>query len=398
MNQTHFSVNFENTQIAFRLKENKALRRANWLFGLLSFPILVRFGNAFMNWAMRWHLPITPLVRITVFDHFCCGETLNDCIPVLNKLNEVGVKSVLDYSIEGKEMESQFDQARDTLLELITFSSNNPCTPLVVFKPTAFGRLDLFVKKGMDVVMTQAERAEWDRVVGRFDSVCKAASAQRLPVLIDAEESWMQDAADDLVLEMMRTYNKEVALVFNTAQLYRTDRLDYLKLLFQQAELEKFHVGIKLVRGAYMEKERARAAEFGYTSPICESKKATDENFDEAVRFVLSHLNRMSLYLGTHNEESNMLAVNTLRNSHIPPSDSRVWFGQLYGMSDHITFNLGAAGYNATKYMPFGPIKEVIPYLSRRATENTSVSGQTGRELSLIRQELKRRKSSRESY
>ena len=398
MNQTHFSVNFENTQIAFRLKENKALRRANWLFGLLSFPILVRFGNAFMNWAMRWHLPITPLVRITVFDHFCCGETLNDCIPVLNKLNEVGVKSVLDYSIEGKEMESQFDQARDTLLELITFSSNNPCTPLVVFKPTAFGRLDLFVKKGMDVVMTQAERAEWDRVVGRFDSVCKAASAQRLPVLIDAEESWMQDAADDLVLEMMRTYNKEVALVFNTAQLYRTDRLDYLKLLFQQAELEKFHVGIKLVRGAYMEKERARAAEFGYTSPIFESKKATDENFDEAVRFVLSHLNRMSLYLGTHNEESNMLAVNTLRNSHIPPSDSRVWFGQLYGMSDHITFNLGAAGYNATKYMPFGPIKEVIPYLSRRATENTSVSGQTGRELSLIRQELKRRKSSRESY
>ena len=396
MNQTHFPVHFENTQIAFRLKGNKALRRANWLFSMLSFPVLVRFGNAFMNWAMRWHMPITPLVKITVFDHFCCGETLTDCVPVLNKLNEVGVKSVLDYSIEGKETEGQFDQARDTLLELISFSADNPCTPIVVFKPTAFGRFDLFVKKGEGVKLTQTEIVEWHRLVGRFDSVCKAASAQRLPVLIDAEESWMQDAADALVLEMMRVYNKEEALVFNTAQLYRIDRLDYLSRLLQKAENEGFHVGVKLVRGAYMEKERARAAEYGYPSPICATKEVTDENFDKAVTFVLSNLKRMSLYLGTHNEKSTTLAVDTLKNSQIASNDSRVWFGQLYGMSDHISFNLGAAGYNATKYMPFGPIREVIPYLSRRATENTSVSGQTGRELSLIRKELKRRKTSRD--
>ncbi len=390
----HLKVDFENTEVAFRLKSNKALKRAYWLFRMLSFPFLVRYGNAFVNSALRWHLPVVPLVKWTVFDHFCCGETLHDCVPILDSLNEVGVKSVLDYSVEGKETELQFDQARDTLLELIEFSSENPCTPIVVFKPTAFGRFDLFVKQGEGAAFDAAEQQEWMRLRNRFDVVCKAASDKQMPVLVDAEESWMQDAADQLVLEMMRTYNKDRAIVYNTAQLYRKDRMDYLRELHGRAEQEDFFVGIKLVRGAYMEKERARAEALDYPSPICISKEATDANFDQALRFVVTHSARMALYLGTHNEKSTELAVALILDHQIAPNDQRFWFGQLYGMSDHLSFNLGAAGFNATKYMPFGPIKEVIPYLSRRATENTSVSGQTGRELTLITQELKRRKLS----
>ena len=386
-------LSFENTQTAFRLKNDRALRRAHWLFGMLRFQLLVRIGNAAVNWSIKLRLPVTGIIKMTVFDQFCGGETLSNCLPILDQMSEVGVKSILDYSVEGKETEGQFDAACSTLLELVDFSKKNPSAPFVVFKPTAVGCFKLFVKVSEGKALTEQENIEWKAVLQRYELICQKAFDNQIPVLIDAEESWMQKAADQLALLMMKKFNTSRAIVFNTAQLYRTDRLEYLKKLNESALSEGFFVGVKLVRGAYMEKERERAQKLGYASPICISKQATDINFDEGLRFMLSNCDRMSLYLGTHNEKSTYLAVQILGERNISSADQRVWFGQLYGMSDHISFNLGDTGYNVTKYVPFGPVREVVPYLTRRANENTSVAGQTGRELSLIRKEIERRRS-----
>ena len=264
--------------------------------------------------------------------------------------------------------------------------------PIVVFKPTGFGRFLLYQKKTEGVELTEEEEAEWNRIVVRFDTVCKLAKEKDVEVLIDAEESWMQTAADDLVEEMMQRYNKDVTVVYNTLQLYRWDRLDYLKQLHQRAKANGFKIGMKIVRGAYMEKERERALDKGYDSPICENKKATDDNFNETLSYILNNLKEISVFIGTHNEASCYLALELMETLNISKQDNNVWFGQLYGMSDHISFNLAAEGYNVAKYIPFGPVKDVMPYLIRRAEENTSVAGQTSRELSLLKAERKRRK------
>ena len=383
---------FNNTQIAFALKSDTELDRAYFLFKMIDNQPLVRIGTAVTNFALKANLPVEGLIRATVFDHFCGGVNEVDCLSVVDKMFTKGVSSVLDYSVEGKEEEDQFDAALEMTLKTIEFAKEREAIPFAVFKPTGFGRFELYEKLGEKQTLTAEEQAEWNRVVERFDLVCKEAHSKNVALLIDGEESWMQDAADDLVTDMMRKYNKEKPIVFNTLQMYRWDRLDYLKKLHERAKKEEFFIGMKLVRGAYMEKEIARAEEKEYPSPICASKEATDENYDAAVRYMIEHIDVMSIFAGTHNEESTYTLMELMQAKGIKSNDDRIWFGQLYGMSDNISYNLAANGYNVAKYLPFGPVKDVMPYLIRRAEENTSVAGQTSRELSMIKAERKRRK------
>ncbi|MBJ6368654.1 proline dehydrogenase family protein [Snuella sedimenti] len=383
---------FDNTEIAFSLKSDSELERAYYLFKMISIEPLVRIGTKATNLAIKAKLPVDGLIRSTVFDHFCGGVSEEDCLPVIDKMYEKGVSSVLDYSVEGKEVENEFDAALDITLKIIDFSKSIDAMPIAVFKPTGFGRFYLYEKLGKGDAFTAAEQAEWDKVVSRFDVVCKKAKENNIAVLIDAEESWMQDAADALVTAMMKKYNTEKPVVFNTLQMYRHDRLAFLKQQHAEAKKEGYYLGYKLVRGAYMEKENERAKEKGYVSPICVSKEATDVNFNNAVKYMLDNIKEMSLFAGTHNEESSYLIMDIMQEKGLEPNDDRIWFGQLYGMSDHISFNLAEKGYNVAKYIPFGPVKDVMPYLIRRAEENTSVAGQTGRELMLLSKERKRRK------
>lgn len=383
---------FNNTADAFVLKTDTELERAYFLFKMIASQPLVRIGTAVTNFALKAHLPVEGLIRATVFDHFCGGTTEDDCLPVVDKMYTKGVSSVLDYSVEAKEEESEFDKALDITLKIIEFSKERQAIPFAVFKPTGFGRFDLWQKLGEGKSLSVEEAAEWQRVTNRFEKVCKAAHDADVPVLVDAEESWMQDAADTLVAEMMAKYNKEKAIVFNTLQMYRWDRLDYLKQLHEKAKAEGFHIGMKVVRGAYMEKENKRAEELGYVSPICISKEATDINYDDCVTYMVNHLDTMAIFAGTHNEDSSYKLMKLLNKAGIDKGDKRVWFGQLYGMSDNISFNLAAHGYNVAKYLPFGPVRDVMPYLIRRAEENTSVAGQTTRELNLLKAERQRRK------
>lgn len=383
---------FNNTAAAFALKSDTELDRAYFLFKMIASQPLVRIGTAVTNFALKAHLPVEGLIRATVFDHFCGGVSEEDCLPVVDKMFTKGVSSVLDYSVEAKEDEIEFDKALEKTLKTITFAKEKNAIPFAVFKPTGFGRFELYQKLGEGKTFTIEEAAEWKRVIDRFEMVCKEAHANDVALLIDAEESWMQDAADDVVADMMVKYNKEKPIVFNTLQMYRWDRLDYLKKLHAQAQEQGFYIGMKIVRGAYMEKENKRAAELGYKSPICISKQATDDNYDAAIEYMAEHIDTMAIFAGTHNEDSSYKLMKIMKKQGVDKSDRRFWFGQLYGMSDNISFNLSANDYNVAKYLPFGPVRDVMPYLIRRAEENTSVAGQTSRELNLLSTERKRRK------
>lgn len=383
---------FDNTQIAFSLKSDTELDRAYFLFKMIDSEPLVRIGTAVTNFALKAHLPVEGLIRASVFDHFCGGVSEDDCLPVMEKMYTKKVCSVLDYSVEGKEEEAQFDAALTKTLKIIDFAKDKASIPFAVFKPTGFGRFALYEKVGNKEALTESEQTEWNRVVARYEEVCQKAFENNVPLLIDGEESWMQDAADDLALTMMKKYNKQKPIVFNTLQLYRWDRLDYLKKIHQEATAEGFYIGMKLVRGAYMEKENKRAEEMGYPTPICASKQASDDNYDATVAYMIENIDRMAIFAGTHNELSSYKLMELMNTKGIASNDQRIWFGQLYGMSDNISFNLAANGYNVAKYLPFGPVRDVMPYLIRRAEENTSVAGQTSRELMLIKKERERRK------
>jgi len=383
---------FEDTATAFALKSDSELERAYFLFKMIANEPLVKIGTAMTNFALKAHLPVDGLIRATVFDHFCGGISEADCMPVVDKMWDSGVYSVLDYSVEGKDTEDPLDNALEKTLKILDFVKELDAIPFAVFKPTGYGRIALFQKIGEGKPLTTLEQAEWNRVVGRFEATCKKAHDLDVPLLIDAEESWMQDAADELVEQMMRKYNKEKAIVFNTLQLYRWDRMDYLKALHERALKDGFKIGIKVVRGAYLEKENERAEQKGYPTPMCLNKKATDDNFDACVAYILEHLDTISLFSGTHNEASCYVLMEMMEKKGIAKDDERIGFGQLYGMSDHISFNLAKKGYNVAKYLPFGPVRDVMPYLIRRAEENTSVSGQANRELELLKKERKRRK------
>jgi len=383
---------FDNTQVAFALKSDSELERAYFLFNLIKIEPLVKIGTAVTKFALKSKLPVEGLIRSTVFDHFCGGVTEEDCMHNIDKMYSKKVHSVLDYSVEGKENEKQFDNAMNKVLKIINFAKEKDAIPFAVFKPTGFGRLALYQKVSDGNDLSKEEKKEWDRVADRYNKVAKASFDKNIPLLIDAEESWMQKAADDMIEKMMKKYNAKKTIVFTTIQAYRTDRMDYLKELHERAKSQGYKIGVKLVRGAYMEKERERAVQHGYADPICINKTATDNNFDDILKYMFNHLDDISIFNGTHNEDSSYLLMDLIKKSNYDLSDDRLWFGQLYGMSDHISYNLAQEGFNVAKYLPFGPVKDVMPYLIRRAEENTSVAGQTNRELALIKIEKKRRK------
>lgn len=388
------SLNFEDTAIAFSLKSDTELRKAKWLFTVIGISWLPRFAKPITNFLLRIKFPIKSILRNTVFEHFCGGETVSDCDTTIKQLYEKGgVSSIPDYSVEGKESTSQFDDSLAVILEVCRVAQQTAATPFLVFKATALGKFSLFEKKSKKERLSLSEIEEWNAIRSRFYTIGAAvAKSSHLKVMIDAEESWIQDTIDEIAEEMMARYNTNRCVIFNTIQLYRWDRLDYLHHLEQKASTSNFKVGVKLVRGAYMEKERERATKLGYKNPICSDKNTSDINFDDATRFCLAHLSSFEVFLGTHNEASSILLTQLMKEYTIQNNDKRIWFGQLYGMSDQITFNLAEKGYNTAKYLPFGPVEEVIPYLLRRAEENSSVNSQTSRELFLINSEIQRRK------
>lgn len=388
-------ISFENTEIAFQSKSNKDLKRAYWLFKIIASPTFVKFGKVATNIALKLHLPINSIVKSTIFRQFCGGENINECDLVIQKMGEFGVGTILDYSVEGKTSDEDFDQTADIIIKTLERGKSDKNIPFGVFKVTGIGRFDLLEKVSKtEYQFSETEKKEIEIIVNRIDRICKAAFDSNVPVFIDAEESWIQDAIDQWAFEMMLKYNKERAIVFNTIQMYRHDRLEFLKSCYQIALEKNVKYGVKLVRGAYMEKERNRASNLGYTSPIQPDKASSDRDYNLALEFIVSNAEFFELCAGTHNEDSSLYLTQLMEKYQLKSDDNRFFGAQLLGMSDHISYNLAAAGYNVAKYVPFGPVREVMPYLLRRADENTSVAGQTGRELSLITKEVNRRKCS----
>jgi proline dehydrogenase len=385
------TVSFENTEIAFQSKSNRELRQAYYLFKLIGNPSFVSLGKFATNFALRLHIPIGWAIRNNIFKQFCGGENIAECARATKVLDQFHIGTILDYSVEGKESEKDFDHTCEETLQTILTAKGNPHIPFCVFKVTGLARFALLEKVNAREKLEQAEITEWQKVRDRVDKICALAESTGTPVFIDAEDSWIQDAIDDLADEMMEKYNDRKAIVYNTLQMYRHDRLAFLKKSSEKARNKGYFLGLKLVRGAYMEKERARAAEKGYPDPIQPDKLSCDRDFDASVDYCIEHLDRIAICAGTHNEQSSLRLAQMMDQKGIQRKDTRVFFAQLFGMSDHISFNLANAGYNVAKYVPYGPIREVLPYLIRRAQENTSVKGQTGRELSLILKEMKRR-------
>jgi proline dehydrogenase len=387
--------NFEDTQRAFAHLSEGELMRALVLFQTVGNIRLVRVGKALMQFALALRIPVGWAIRPTVYSHFCGGETITECEKTVATLANNKVHTILDYSAEGKEQETDLDATHQRILEAIEATQGDDRHGFSVFKVSGVASTALLQKAAEHPEqLNDLESKAWERVRARVDTLCSRAAELGTPIFIDAEETWLQGAIDALALNQMRRHNTERAVVFNTLQLYRHDRLAYLKALTHQAAEEGWHLGVKLVRGAYMEKERERAAEHGYTSPIQPNKAATDRDFNAGIQWCVEHLDRVAFCAGSHNEASNALLAKCLENAGIPADDPRVWSAQLLGMSDHISFNLSQSGLNVAKYVPFGPIRETIPYLIRRAEENSSVTGQTSRELELIRREVQRRKQS----
>lgn len=394
------NLSFENTENAFAHLTDKELKNARFLFQSMSYPWLVQMGTRLTPFIMRTGLPVHGLIRKTLFKQFVGGETLENTEPVTQKLHSFGVEVILDYGVEGKEGEESFDTATEEFMRVIRYASTQTNIPFISIKVTGLARFGLLQSLNEAPRLRSGihdhewELDEWDRVRDRMYAICELAAEKKIGVLIDAEESWIQDPVDRLCMEMMQQFNTTEAVVYNTVQLYRHDRLSFLKMSHRIAREKGFVLGVKLVRGAYMEKERARALEKGYDSPIQPDKAASDRDFNAAVQYCLENLGDIAVVVASHNENSNQLAAATMDRLGITRNHPRVHFSQLYGMSDHITFNMAREGFRVSKYLPFGPIREVIPYLMRRAQENTSVSGQTGRELTLIQRELQRRKKS----
>jgi proline dehydrogenase len=409
MNIENGSISFDNTGIAFAYKSDNDLKKADFLFASMGYSWLVRLGTRMTPWMIRAGFPVKGLIRKTIFSQFVGGETLEETAAVARKLGEYHVQVILDYGVEGgDEGEKGFDHACDEFIRLIDYAATQPNIPFMSVKVTGIARFALLEKLDRSVgdqagslmkrythaveSLSAEEKAEWERVGARMLRICQAADSRKVGVLIDAEETWIQDPVDMLTILMMERFNRGRVVVYNTIQLYRHDRLGFLKDSLEAAVQRDFILGVKLVRGAYMEKERRRAQELGYASPIQPDKESTDRDYNMALEFCIGHLDRVGLIVASHNEYSNLYAVQLLQQWGLPLDHEHIHYSQLYGMSDNITFNLAKAGCPVSKYLPFGPIRDVIPYLMRRAQENSSISGQTGRELGLIRKELRRRK------
>ncbi|MCG3166201.1 MAG: hypothetical protein POELPBGB_01978 [Bacteroidia bacterium] len=385
-------LSFSDTKIAFKDKSDNELRRAFLLFKFISYPILLKIGKPLLNFALWLHLPVEGIIRTTVFNHFCGGENLTETKNTIQRLGANNVKGIPDYSVEGKEAEEDFERVKSEIIRIIEFVKGNKNTPFAVFKPTGVGRFALFEKASSGTKLSLQEQEEFEKIKSRIDLICKVAYDANVCIMIDAEESWIQDAIDSIAEEMMKKYNREKPVVFNTLQLYRHDRFAFLKTTVEKAKIEKWFPAFKLVRGAYMEKERERAVKMGYASPIHKTKNDVDCDYNSALDYCLDNFPFISVFAGTHNEESSLHLVKKMADKKIEKSDQKIYFSQLFGMSDNISFNLASEGYNVAKYIPYGPVKDVMPYLIRRAEENTSVAGQTGRELRLITAEISRRK------
>lgn len=384
-------VDFEDTETAFASKSDSQLKKAFWLFKFVASQSMVSFGKWSSALAMKVGLPIKGIVKSTVYDQFVGGETIEDCAKTIAELKSHGVYSILDYSVEGAKTEAALENTAQHIIETIHFGARQEGVPFAVFKMTGVVRFGLLEKLNENRLLSESENKEYIKARDRVERICREAYEAGLSIFIDAEETWIQEPIDRLAEEMMAKFNKEWCCVFTTLQMYRWDRLEYLKDLYHMAQDGDFLVGVKLVRGAYMEKERERAYHLGYESPIQPDKEATDRDYDAAVVYCIEHADRLSLIAGSHNEESARKLTELMAENGLEKGDKRVWFSQLYGMSDNLSFNLAKDGYNTVKYLPFGPVEETLPYLIRRAEENTSAAGQTSRELKLIQREMQRR-------
>jgi len=387
-------IDFNNTRIAFAGKTQKDLQRAYWLFRTIASPAVVATGRFLTYMALGLRIPVSWAVKPTLYRQFVGGETIEDCIPAVRELEKFNVKAILDYSVEGGESEEYMDAVLRETLRTIDYAASDPNVPIAVFKPTAFAPSAILTKASTDESLNPEELRQVENFRSRVSTLCQHAYKLNVPIMIDAEDVHYQEIIDRVTMEMMERYNRERAIVFNTYQMYRIDRLEVLKKDYEMAEKKSFYLGAKFVRGAYMERERKRAARMGYPSPIHPDKASTDRDYDAALTFSVDHIHRISIFNGTHNEESCHHLMRLMDKYGIKKDDPRIWTSQLYGMSDHISFNMADAGYNVVKYMPYGPVKSVLPYLIRRAEENTSIAGQTGRELRLIKAELQRRRAS----
>ena len=385
------NLSFENTEIAFQSKTTKELKKSYWLFKLIANNFIVKVSPSLLKIAFLLRLPIKGLIKKTIFQQFCGGESISDCTNSINALAKYNIGTILDYSVEGKSNEDDFERVRLETIKTIKKAKHNTNIPFAVFKTSGLSRLKLLEKVGSNNKLNEKEKEEFEQVKKRVEDICKTAFENNVRVFIDAEESWIQDAIDGLAIAMMRKYNTEKAIVFNTLQMYRWDRFAYLKQCYADAKNANYYLGLKIVRGAYMEKERERAAQMGYPSPIQKDKISCDNDYNLALTYCTNHIDKIAFCAGTHNEESSRLLTELMSENNILKDDYRIYFSQLLGMSEHISFNLSNNGYNVAKYMPYGPVKDVMPYLIRRAQENTSISGQTGRELSLIIKEKERR-------
>ncbi len=391
-------MDFNNTEKAFIAKSDRDLKWSSRMFTVMGMPLIQKVGQASVNFALKIHLPIEGLIKKTLFNQFVGGETIKGCSKNVDVLSTHNVKSILDYSVEGKEDEADIEAALEETLRAVKNAAKNPSIPFAVFKPTAMVKSEILEKNDAGIELSNEEKQQLAKFKERIDKLCKTAYEGDVPILVDAEDSWYQNTIDDTVDEMMLKYNKQKPIVFNTWQMYRHDRLEHLKNTYKKAVEQGYYVGAKFVRGAYMEKERKRALKYGYNSPIHPDKASTDKAYNDALRFSLEHIDRISVFCGTHNTDSDELLMSLMKENNLKNNDNRIWFAQLYGMSDNISFNLADQGYNVAKYVPYGPVRDVLPYLIRRVEENTAVKGQTNRELLLIKQEMKRRKNAKVNF
>lgn len=388
-------ISFENTEIAFRYKTNNELKKAYILFKAIAKPWLVKTGSAVLNFSIKTRIPLNWILKPTIYSHFVAGVSIADCQKTIDKLKACNVKAILDYSVEGREDEEDINLALNETLAAIKNAAVDSNIPFAVFKPTAFAKSSILEKVSAKEELSTEDEIEYNKFTDRINLLCKTAFESDVQILIDAEDHCFQLAIDKLVIEMMEKYNKKKPIVFITLQMYRWDRLEFLRDLLKQAADKNYFLGTKYVRGAYMEKERERAQKMGYKDPIQADKESTDRDYNAALKFSVENIDRMAIFNGTHNEESSRYLTELMKKKNLEKNDSGIWFSQLYGMSDHISFNLAEQGYNVAKYLPYGPVKYVMPYLIRRTEENTSIAGQTSRELNFLVKEMNRRKQNK---
>lgn len=386
-------ISFDDTSVAFTSKSDKELKKMYFLFSSMNYNLLVNVGTYFIKMALKLGLPVKGAIKKTIFGQFCGGETIEECEPTIQELAQFNIGTILDYSVEGEKTESGFEKTTAEILRTIEKAKGNPSIPFCVFKVTGLASSKLLEKKQQGITFTDPEAKEFEKIKNRIERICKKAHDDDVRIFVDGEESWLQDTIDELVYEMMAKYNLEKPIIYNTYQMYRNDMLSKLRNAFHYAVTHNYYLGVKLVRGAYMEKERERAEEEGYEDPIQVSKEATDVDYNKALLFSMDNKQRIALCSGSHNEYSNYYLTLLMDKHGMKNEDERVYFAQLYGMSDNISFNLAHAGFNVAKYVPYGPIESVMPYLFRRAEENTSIAGQSSREFMMVKNELKRRRA-----